>query len=100
MSQALAIFAACLMLIMVATLAICAIEPELPAMSALFESVSALTTAGLSLNVTGNLSIASKIILILLMYAGRVGILTLALALGAKRSAADIRKPMDTLMIG
>ena len=99
-SQALAIFAACLMLIMVATLAICAIEPELPAMSALFESVSALTTAGLSLNVTGNLSIASKIILILLMYAGRVGILTLALALGAKRSAADIRKPMDTLMIG
>ena len=99
-SQALAIFAACLMLIMVATLAICAIEPELPAMSALFESVSALTTAGLSLNVTGNLSIASKIILILLMYAGRVGILTLALALVAKRSAADIRKPMDTLMIG
>ena len=99
-SQALAIFAACLMLIMIATLAICAIEPELPAMSALFESVSALTTAGLSLNVTGNLSIASKIILILLMYAGRVGILTLALALGAKRSAADIRKPMDTLMIG
>lgn len=99
-SQALAIFAACLMLIMVATLAICAIEPELPAMSALFESVSALTTAGLSLNVTGNLSMASKIILILLMYAGRVGILTLALALGAKRSAADIRKPMDTLMIG
>ena len=99
-SQALALFAASLMLIMVATLAICAIEPELPAMSALFESVSALTTAGLSLNVTGNLSIASKIILILLMYAGRVGILTLALALGAKRSAADIRKPMDTLMIG
>lgn len=100
LSQALAIFAACLMLIMLATLTVCAIEPELPAMSVLFECVSALTTAGLSLNITPALSVASKIILAILMYAGRVGILTLALALGAKRSTADVRKPVDTLMIG
>jgi len=36
----------------------------------------------------------------LLMFAGRVGILTLVLALGSKRSSAEIRKPLDTVLIG
>lgn len=100
MSQALAIFAACLMLIMFASLALCSIEAEVSSIQAMFECVSALTTAGLSLGVTENLSVWSKLILILLMYSGRVGILTLAMALSAKRGTADIRKPVDTLMIG
>lgn len=100
LSQALAIFAACLMLIMVASLTLCAIDPEITAMEGIFECVSALTTAGLTLGITENVSLASKLILMLLMYAGRVGILTLALALGAKRTTADVRKPVDTLMIG
>ena len=100
LSQALAIFAACLMLIMLSALTMCAIEPELSAKSAIFECVSAVSTTGLSLDLTSSLSAASRIILIILMYAGRVGILTLALALGAKRTTAEVRKPVDTLMIG
>lgn len=102
LSQALAIFAACLMLIMVSTLVICAVEPNtaISFKQVLFECVSALGTAGLSLSLTPHLTAVSRIILILLMYAGRVGILTLALALGEKKSAAEIRKPLDTLLIG
>lgn len=100
LSQALAIFAACLMIVMVAALTMCAIEPNLPAKDAIFECVSALSTTGLSVDLTGDLSAWSKIILMLLMYAGRVGILTLALALGEKRTASEVRKPVDTMMIG
>lgn len=100
LSQALAIFAAAMMLIMVSTIIICAIEPSATFKQVLFECVSATGTVGLSLSLTPTLCIVSKIIIIFLMYAGRVGILTLALALGEKKSAAEIRKPTDTLLIG
>ena len=89
------------MIVVFATMLICAFEPDLTVTTVLFECVSALATVGLSLNVTPLLSIGSKIILILLMYLGRVGILTLSLALITKRSTADVRRPIDnTLIIG
>ena len=101
-SQALAIFTACLILVMTATLIICAIEPDAdaPFKAVLFEVVSALGTVGLSMSLTPTLGVISKIILILLMYAGRVGILTLALALGEARKTSETKKPLDTLLIG
>jgi trk system potassium uptake protein TrkH len=99
LSQALAIFAACLLMIMFSTLIICAIEP-FTFKEILFECVSALGTVGLSLSVTSQLGVISKLILILLMYAGRVGILTLALAFGEKRTTDEIRRPLDNLLIG
>lgn len=101
-SQALAVFVSCLILVITATLIICVIEPDeiAPFRSVLFEVVSALGTVGLSLSLTPVLSTASKCILILLMYAGRVGILTLALALGESRKASETKKPLDTLLIG
>ena len=101
LSQALAIFASCLISDYgFRTLAICAIEPDETFRSVLFECVSALSTTGLSISLTPQLGIASKLILILLMFTGRVGILTLALALGSKKTAAEIRRPVDTLYIG
>ena len=100
LSQALAIFASCLIILMVSTIIICAVEPEATFKSILFECVSALSTTGLSISLTPTLHTVSKIILILLMFTGRVGILTLALALGEKKTAAEIRKPIDTLFIG
>jgi trk system potassium uptake protein TrkH len=101
--QALAVFVSCLFLIIVATLCICTIEANNPSatlQAVLFETVSALATVGLSLSLTPTLSVLSKLILILLMYAGRVGILTVALAFAEQRSPAKIRKPVDNLMIG
>lgn len=101
LSQALAILAACLMIVMTGTLIICAVEPSSMGLKEiLFECVSALSNTGLSMSVTPRLTAASRIIIIILMYAGRVGILTLALALGEKRTADEIRKPVDTLLIG
>lgn len=101
LSQALAILAACLIIVLSGTLVICAVEPaDTGLKEIIFECVSALSNTGLSMSVTPRLTAASRIIVIILMYAGRVGILTLALALGEKRTAAEIRKPVDTLLIG
>lgn len=111
--QALSIFAAFLIAVVFASLLICAIEEDNAELLALttvdelslvdrivFECFSAMGTVGLSLSATPHLSIASKIIVMLLMYAGRVGILTLALALGEKRTLSEVRKPVDRVMIG
>lgn len=99
--QALAIFTAYLAIILTSTLVICAVEPTGSFQAVLFETVSALGTVGLSMGITPTLHTASKIIIILLMYMGRAGVLTLALAIGKKRSEAQIRRPVvDSLYIG
>lgn len=102
LSQALAILMACIMFVLAATLAICALEPAEGAhfQTVLYECVSAMGTVGLSMNLTPQLSVWSLIILIIMMYAGRVGILTLALALAKQRKNPDVRYPVDTLLIG
>ncbi len=99
--QALAIFVAYLSIILIATMIVCAFEPNLEFQAVLFEVVSALGTVGLSLGITSELGIASIIVLILLMYAGRVGVLTLAFALRKKRKEAEVRRPVaDSIYIG
>lgn len=99
LSQALAIFASCLMVTILGAFIICAVD-DVTAKEALFECVSALGTCGLTLGITPELGVVSRLILIILMYAGRVGILTLALAIGENHTPAGIRRPVDTLLIG
>ncbi|MBR5546037.1 MAG: Trk family potassium uptake protein [Clostridia bacterium] len=69
----------------------------------LFETTSAFSTAGLSSIGTGNLSHASQWLLIPLMYLGRVGPLTLALALSRTMErglSAKVHYPEEKIMIG
>lgn len=101
--QALAIFVSCLAIVLAATVAICAIEEHNAAATlhaVLFETFSAMGTVGLSLGLTPTLAAASRIILMLLMYAGRVGILTIALAVAERRSTASVKRPLDNILIG
>ncbi len=101
--QALAVFVSCLMIVLTATLIICVIEEtnELASFQAvLFETFSAMGTVGLSLSITPTLSTASHIVLMLLMYTGRVGILTIGLAFGEKTNGAKVKKPVDNVLIG
>ncbi len=98
--QALAIFTAYLTIILVAVMTICAIEP-FGFREILFETVSALGTVGLSMSLTTSLSIVSKLILILLMFAGRAGVLTISMALSQKnQTEAQIRRPVEVIFIG
>jgi trk system potassium uptake protein TrkH len=57
-------------------------------------------TVGLSMSMTPTLTAASKIILMVLMYAGRVGILTIALAFGEKKDTVSTKRPLDNILIG
>ena len=100
--QALAVFVSCLFIVFVATVLLCTFERDNAAatfQAVLFEAFSAMGTVGLSLNLTPTLNAASKIVLIFLMYAGRVGILTLGLAFGEKKNGAKIKKPVDTSVL-
>ena len=71
----------------------------LPMMTCLFETVSAMATVGLSLGITPGLSLVSKIILIILMFFGRVGSLTIIYAAAGGRTHMG-RLPQDKITVG
>ncbi len=66
----------------------------------LFEAVSAFGTVGLSTGVTPKLAPLSKVVLIVLMFAGRVGPLTLALAISRYRQPSKVVYPEGRVIIG
>jgi trk system potassium uptake protein TrkH len=65
-----------------------------------FETVSAFGTVGLSLGATGELTAFGKIITIVLMFVGRVGLLTLAFAIAGRRKVHAPRYAEGNVMIG
>jgi trk system potassium uptake protein TrkH len=60
-----------------------------------FEATSALGTVGLSLGITGNLTAAGKLTIVLLMFVGRVGPLTMGLALIRRTDYPAVRRLAD-----
>ena len=68
----------------------------------LYEVTSAFATVGVSAGLTSQLSIASKILLMVLMYFGRVGVLTITMSLAGRSAAKDcgIRYPDTNFYIG
>ena len=67
----------------------------------LFEAVSALATVGLTAGATGNLHVAAQILIIIYMYFGRVGVLTLSLGfLMGNRAEERFRYAQTNLLIG
>ena len=70
-----------MILLTVAVFLLALTEPGASLEAMIFESISALGTVGLSMGVTGGLSILGKLIIIVLMTAGRVGILSFGIAL-------------------
>ena len=73
---------------------------NLPLLTCLFETASAIGTVGLSLGITGQLGMLSRTILILLMFWGRVGGLTLIYAALAVKEPPLYRLPKEKLMVG
>ena len=67
---------------------------------ALFESISALATVGLSANVTPGLSEPAQLLMVALMFLGRVGPLTLASSLTLRSTSRYYRLPEGRPMIG
>ena len=78
---------------------LCRVE-KLPLLSCLFETGSAVGTVGLSLGITPNLHMPSKLVLMALMFLGRVGALTLVYALLPGGKNPPGRKPQETVTVG
>jgi trk system potassium uptake protein TrkH len=86
--------------VMAATILIALTDPELDFIQILFETVSAFATVGLSTGITANVSAAAKLILIVTMYVGRVGVLLLMAALLGDPHRSSIHYPEENLLVG
>jgi trk system potassium uptake protein len=75
-------------------------DPEVSFIQILFEVVSAFATVGLSTGITGTVTTGAKLILILTMYIGRVGILLLMSAILGDPRQSHIRYPEENLLVG
>ncbi len=70
-------------------------------MDLLYEAVSATATVGLSRNLTASLNTVGRLVIIMTMYFGRVGPISLAVALGSrKRSQNILSEPIEEISIG
>ncbi|HLM59924.1 MAG TPA: potassium transporter TrkG, partial [Pyrinomonadaceae bacterium] len=68
--------------------------------SIIFETISAFSTVGLSLGQTADLTIPGKLVICLVMFVGRTGPLTLALAISRRRRRTQLRFAEENVMIG
>lgn len=73
---------------------------DIPMATAVFESVSAFATCGLSLNFTSQLSVTGQVTLMFVMFWGRLGALTLIYALTQRQDARRVRYPEEKILIG
>lgn len=69
-------------------------------LTALFEATSAFGTVGLSMGITPTLTNAGKLLIIVLMFLGRLGPLTLALAIAPRQPIGAYRYAEDEVMVG
>jgi len=81
----------------IALMAVC----EAPALDVVYETVSATATVGLSRNLTASLNTLGKLIVIATMYLGRIGPISLAIALGRKNESQNVvSEPTEEISIG
>lgn len=85
--------------VIIALIAISSAE-NLPLSDVLFEVASAVGTVGLTVGITPSLSSFSHIILMLLMFAGRIGGLTIIVAFAERREHAKLTRPTEKILIG
>ena len=87
--------------VMLTSTILLSLATDAPAIDILYESMSATATVGLSRNLTGSLNLWGKLVIIATMYFGRVGPISLAVALGSKGENQNvISNPVEEISIG
>ncbi len=86
--------------VLLATTLLTYFEPNLQPIRLAYEAVSAFATVGLTTGITSGLTDASKILLTISMFIGRVGIITLAYSLSTKALSADFKYATTHMTIG
>ena len=86
--------------IMFASVLLVSVVEDFSLTQILFEVTSAFGTVGLSMGITADLSVLSKILLMLLMFIGRVGIITFLLIFRPRVNPSNVRYPKERMIIG
>jgi trk system potassium uptake protein len=97
--RAFAIISLSLLVIGVAVFSIATFDSEKDLMSIAFECFSAYSTVGLSLGITGELSDLSKLVIIVVMFVGRVSMLSILIAILPKVKHKDYQYPGEEILI-
>ena len=97
--QASSVFTINLFLALSVSLIIMAVQP-MSLSDTLFETFSAIGTAGMTTGITRDLVPLSRLLIILLMYCGRIGSMSFALAFTHQRRAAHMKNPVETISVG
>lgn len=97
--NAYSIFIIYLLIVILAEMILLVIEP-FDSLDILFEIVSAIGTVGLTIGITPELATISKLIIISLMFIGRVGPITIAYSLHKKEKDTNVKYPATDIMVG
>ena len=87
-------------LAIIGIIVILAIQPDINIGDIIFECVSAIGTVGMTTGITRDLATASRLIVAFLMFCGRVGSVSFALALMEKKAAPPVKNPREKITIG
>ena len=87
-------------LVVIVTMLLSYTEKGATFMSIFYETISAFGTAGLTLGLTPDLSNIGRILIIIMMYLGRVGPLTVVLSLTRKKEKSGVKYPEGKILIG
>lgn len=98
-NKAMTIMVIALFVIITGSMLLSVLNPDLEFMDLLFEVVSAFGTVGLSLGVTTQLTSFSKVVIIVIMFAGRVGALTIVMALAGRDKRIDYQLPEGSVIL-
>ena len=86
--------------VVVGTFVLLVLEPNAPFLAAFVEMVSAFSTCGVTLGLTPTLHVSSKILLMLSMIVGRIGMLSLVLSLRSGKQKHLYRYPEERVLLG
>ncbi|SER61979.1 TrkH family potassium uptake protein [Psychrobacillus sp. OK032] len=98
--RAFAVIILALIMVFVATILLSVTEPEIPVTTLVFEITSAFGTCGMSLGITSELSDIGKLTMMILMFIGRVGMLSFLFSLGGKSNKTKYHYPKERVIIG
>lgn len=97
--QSVAIIGIHILMASIAIFIICYLEP-IGLREVIYESVSAISTVGISMGITSDFNVASKLFIAGLMYTGRIGGMTIVLAIAENSHKVKLERPEEKILIG
>ncbi|MBQ6786118.1 MAG: Trk family potassium uptake protein [Lachnospiraceae bacterium] len=89
-----------LTLSLIVAMIIMAMQPMLSGTDVMFEVLSAINTVGMTTGITRDLNMIARMLVIILMYCGRLGSLSFALVFAQKNTTNSVRQPQEKIIVG